>query len=104
MGATVVAVDVEEHFGGVKYISGTITMSNSYATDGDTLDLSTYLSEIDHVNLQGRSGYQWGWDKANKKVKSFWNDFDAGSDAALIEVTAATDRLHRCRETVKKEG
>lgn len=91
MGATVVAVSREEHFGAVKYISGTIVMSNSYATNGDTLDLSTFLSEIDIVLPGTRSGYQFAWDKANKKVKAFWNDFDAGADAALIEVTNTTD-------------
>lgn len=88
MGAIVVAASVEEHLGPVKLVIGTLTLSDSYATNGDTLDLSSYLSEIYDVKPGARSGYRPAWDKANKKVKMF----EAGADgAALDEVANTTD-------------
>lgn len=53
---------------------GTLTMSNSYATDGDTMDLSSYLSTVDAVLIPGTENnlkYVAGATVATSKVKAF---------------------------------
>ena len=80
-----------------KIVSGTtktytrlITMSNSYAANGDVLNLKTSLgvNKILNVHFDNAGGYVLSYDVANGKIKAY----EAGADgAALDEVTATTD-------------
>lgn len=57
-----------------KLLIGTLTMSNSYATNGDTFDLSSYLSTVDAVIIPGTENnlkYVAGATVATSKVKAF---------------------------------
>ena len=70
-----------------------VTMSNSYATGGDTVDVigSTKLNRLEALILFPSAGYVPEYDDTNKKVKVFYADYPAASAGALIEVPAATD-------------
>jgi len=62
-----------------------VTLSNSYASGGDTLDLSKYFKEIDIIEIETPivGSYLVEVDRVNKKVKAY---SDVGT-----EVTGGTD-------------
>ena len=70
---------------------GTITMSSSYATGGDTLDMTGDLNPRDgRLLIGGGPGYVLEWDGANAKVKAY-RDNGTATAAALPEVAAAVN-------------
>ncbi len=71
--------------GNKRLISGKITMSNSYATGGDTLNLEAALglNSIDTVVISPYNGYGLQADLTNNKIKAY--------ASAGTEVTATTD-------------
>lgn len=74
---------------------GTITMSGSYTTGGDTLD---FVGKIhtgrapEFVEIIGESGFLYRWVKgttlANGKIKVMQGDNDNGSDGPAVEVAS----------------
>ncbi len=84
--------------GSITYGLGTVTMSNSYATNGDTGDWGALSPLIGQqkataqqptmVFLQPSAGYIPEWVTSTKKIKVYRS---AGSAAALAEVPNATD-------------
>lgn len=82
--------------GNAKMYLGSVTLSNSYATGGDTLNLATALG-VDKIlrailTVQsGSSQYILRYDNTNGKVKAYYYDYDAAADGAAIEVAATTD-------------
>ena len=82
--------------GDAKMYLGTVTMSNSYATGGDSLNLKTALNidKILSVELSvqhGSAQYILKYDATNGKVKAFYYDYNAVASGAAIEVAATTD-------------
>jgi len=78
----------------VKY--GTITLSSSYATGGDTFNFANVGTEkmidVSNVYITPLSGdYILVPDVTNNKVKAFYGDYSNGSDGALVEVAAAVN-------------
>lgn len=80
---------------GNKLISfGTITMSNSYATGGDSIDWTaeTGIGKVEYVSSPPTiGGYVLVPNAANTKIMAFYADYDAAGDGALIQVAATTD-------------
>lgn len=79
--------------GGNRLLWGTLTMSSSYAANGDTIDMPGEVS-LGDGSLQLSSsagGYVLEYDGANAKVKAYWDRIQNAAAAALIEVTAATN-------------
>ena len=72
-------------FGSKRVRTGRITLSNSYATGGDTLQWKNVsgLVYIDSIIINPSKGYALEPDIANNKVKAY--------SAANTEVTNATD-------------
>ena len=48
-----------------------ITFDSSYPTGGEALDLTDYVGTIESVTIEQKDGYQFMYDRANKKVKVF---------------------------------
>lgn len=73
-------------------VIGTLTMSGSYATGGDTIDLSDFLEKApDLVIIQGGARnlqFVAGANATNGKVLSYESDGNAGT---LVETSNATD-------------
>lgn len=87
MGATtqvIVAGDAFQKLGAKWSVSGTLAMSSSYATSGDSLTARGYgLSTIDDLVFQGQpDGYTLEFDKTNLKVLAY---------TAGTQVTSTTD-------------
>ena len=83
---------------GLKVVAGTLAMDSSYPTNGEAVDLSSYLpgGTIVHVAVDPASagGYVIGHDYGTPtagKFKAYYCDYDAGADGALIEVANTTD-------------
>jgi len=85
MGAASTSVIKKTIAGNKRLISGKITMSNSYATGGDTLNLESALglNSIDSVVINPYNGYALQADLTNNKIKAY--------ASAGTEVTATTD-------------
>lgn len=69
----------------------TVDFDSSYPTGGEPLDLSGDFKDLLFVHIEPKSGYIFEYDYTSKKVLAYWNDADAGADAALIEVADTTD-------------
>lgn len=74
-----------------RLVTGTIAFDSSYPTGGEALDLSGKLKTLKSVMLENKSGYVFEYDYANKLVKAYYYDYDAGADGAAIEVANTTD-------------
>lgn len=76
--------------GGTWFLFGTLTFSGSYATGGDTLDLSKYLPAMGTVRacvpLGTARGNGLEYDVTNKKLKVFAS---ANTEAAAAAYNAA---------------
>ena len=74
-----------------------ITFDSSYPTNGEALDLTAYVSNIENVAIEESGGYVFQYDRTNKKLKAFnvaASDQTPTADitaAALAEVTNATN-------------
>lgn len=76
MGATVQAINSGDSwltYGNRRAVLGTLTMSSSYATNGDTVTASGYgLTALDALLFMSQpAGYTLYFDKANLKVKAY---------------------------------
>ncbi|MHC4748741.1 MAG: hypothetical protein ACYTFW_02595 [Planctomycetota bacterium] len=90
--ALTVTIDDKSVFGNRKVRMGSIAFDSSYPTDGEPFTAAMFaLSKIKKLRVYPAAGYVVEVDHTNSKVKVFWNDYDAGADAALIEVTNATN-------------
>ena len=91
--AAITGVPRKEYIGTQKAYRRLITMSSSYATNGDTLELKTQLgvNRVLQVVFESDDGYILFYDRANGKVKAFYADYDAVADGPLIEVANADD-------------
>ena len=70
------------------------SMSSSYATNGDTLSLSSYLSSIQAVVCQSHAGgyaLEASASGTTVTVVARYYDYDATADGTAVEVPAATD-------------
>ena len=65
-----------------------VTFDDSYPTNGEALDLTAYVSNIETVHVEVSGGFVFQYDRTNKKLKVF----EAGADGdALDEVDNATN-------------
>lgn len=68
-----------------------LTMSASYATNGDTVDLEGDVGSAEGRLIVGcAAGYVLEWDGSNQKIKAF-RDNGTATAAALPEVAAAVN-------------
>lgn len=72
----------------------TITLSGTYPTGGDPLDFASYYpfgsaKQPDSVQVNGKAGFVYQYDLANKKLLVYTNTA-GGANAALGEHTNAT--------------
>ena len=70
------------------------SMSSSYATNGDTLSLSSYLSSIQAVVCQSHAGgyaLEASASGTTVTVVARYYDYDAAADGTAIEVSGGTD-------------
>lgn len=76
--------------GGTWFLFGTLTFSGSYATGGDTLDLTKYLPAMGTIRqlvvLSTARGNSLEYDVTNKKLKVFAS---ANTEAAAAAYNAA---------------
>jgi hypothetical protein len=68
----------------VRLVTGKFTFSNSYATGGEALDLSSMLVDLKGIKFDTNATYRVVYDYTNKKVLSY-------GAASTAETTAATD-------------
>jgi hypothetical protein len=75
-----------------RLVTGTLTMSNSYATGGDTLDLQGDVGAAEGSLIIGSvaGGRALEWDGTNQKVLAY-QDNAAAAAAALGQVANATN-------------
>ncbi len=70
-----------------------VTFDNSYPTGGEVLDLSDYLSTIEHVQVSAKaSGYVIQHDHGTPAA-GVLQAFEAGADAAPLDEVADTTDL-----------
>lgn len=71
--AAITGVPRLEYMGSQKVLNREITMSSSYATGGDTLNLATALglNRITQVVFEGDGGYTLVYDAANGKILAY---------------------------------
>jgi hypothetical protein len=74
---------------GLRLVTGTISMSNSYTTGGEAINLP--LTEVKGMVIENKGGYMFEYDRANKKVKAYQFDYAAASAGPAVEVPAATN-------------
>ena len=76
-----------------KLYIGTLTMSSSYAANGDTIDWPGDLTTVTdaRVMLGPHSAYALEYDGANAKIKAGWDRIQNAAAGAFVEVTAATN-------------
>lgn len=75
-------------------MTATVTLSGTYPTNGDPLDLSSYNPLVsgrqpDEVDVQGKAGFVYQYDGVNKKLITYVNTA-GGANTALGEHTNAT--------------
>mgnify|MGYP001208254107 FL=1 len=69
-----------------------ITPDSSWLAAGESLDLTTYVANIETVHIEtDPGGYTWAYDRSAKKLLAYYADNDAGADGALIAVANAVD-------------
>lgn len=75
----------QDLFGNTRVVFATFTFDSSYPTGGEACDpgLGTVNIAISDPSV---SGYVFQYDYANRKLKAFYADYDAGADGPLIEV------------------
>lgn len=75
------------------HVIGTIAASSSYATGGEApssfVCKGTTKSPI-HVEIHGKAGYIYVYNRATGKVMVFYGDYSNGSDGPLVELPAAS--------------
>ena len=71
MALTVTQKGRDNVIGTRKMIVLDITFDSSYPTGGEALDLTDYVGTIESVTIEQKDGYQFMYDRANKKVKVF---------------------------------
>jgi hypothetical protein len=71
MALTVTQKGRDNVIGTRKMIVLDITFDDSYPTGGEALDLTTYVGTIESVMIEQKGGYQFEYDRTNKKVKVF---------------------------------
>lgn len=89
MAATAAIVDKNLSIGKYKARLCTITMDSSMAAGGESITgfpNSVGLGRVVGAIICGQAGgYPAWWDQANSKIQSFYADYDAGADGALVE-------------------
>lgn len=79
---------------------GTLTITGNYAAGGDALDIKGAKGGLDHkfwrsnkdplwVDARGKAGFVYAYDKATKKLMTFFGDNNNAADGPLVELPAA---------------
>lgn len=78
-------VDEKLSLGGTSYLYvGTLTITSTYVTGGETVNLSDNETFTAVVAQSGV--YSHKWDSANQKLLFYYYDYDAVADGAAIQV------------------
>ena len=87
MGAISVSSRAYDIFGNKQEVSGQLTMSSSYATNGDTFTAGQFgLARLDRLIPISSAGYTFQPDLTNLKIKAFTN-VEVGNGTPLNGVT-----------------
>lgn len=76
---------------------GTVAFDDSYPTGGEAFNAETQsgFTDVVQVWVAPKAGYVFEYvdsaTAANRKIKAYFSDYDAGADGALIEVADTTD-------------
>jgi len=82
---------------GYKIVTGKLSFSSSYPTNGEPCDMSkVFPTDLHMVIIEPKAGYLFFYDYANKKVKAYWTP--AGHTAVFAEITTATDLSTSCAD------
>ena len=83
---------------GFKMITGSLAFG-AYETNGVAWDLRKFFpTEIHMIIFETRGGYVFEYDYTNRKIKSYYYDYNAGADGAAIEVANGTDQTTPCAD------
>ena len=75
-----------------KILIGALTLTGTYVTNGEAMDISDYFpSELQLVLVESKGGFVFEYDYTAKKVKAYYYDYDAVADGAAIEVANTAD-------------
>lgn len=81
-------VDEKLSLGGTSYLYvGTLTITSTYVTGGETIDLSDNERFTNVIGQSGIFGHKW--DAANQKLLFYYTDADFAGDKELIQVANA---------------
>jgi len=99
MALTVTQKGRDNVIGTRKMIVLDITFDGSYPTGGEPLDLTDYVGTIESVMIEQNGGFQFVYDRTNKKVKVYSQQLDviiadddpsASNTNKLIELAGTT--------------
>ncbi len=76
---------------GLQLVTGTISMSNSYTTGGEAINLP--LTDVKGMFIENRDGYSFQYDAINKKMKVFQHlrSYTVSVDLPSIAAGATSD-------------
>lgn len=63
-----------------------LDFDSSYPAGGEALDLTADIKNVLAVFAEGKAGYEFSYDYANKKLKAFFGDYSASADGPHSEV------------------
>ena len=66
-----------------------ITPDSSWLAAGESLDLTTYVSNIETVHIESPGGYVFNYDRTNKKLLAY----EAGADGAALDAVSDATNL-----------
>ena len=77
---------------GLVLMFGTVTMDDEYATSGEALSLPGLATgSVAAFVINNKNGYSFEFDKTDHKLKAYYCDLSAGTDAAQIQVASSVD-------------
>ena len=91
MGNVTVSITERSVAGNRRYVSGTITMSSSYATSGDSYTVNMFeSSQVIKLQLNSRSAhYAFRPDLSNRKIIAYEDVLTGGTTSAADSTTGA---------------
>jgi hypothetical protein len=94
MGNVTVSITGRDRLGTRELLFGTITMSASYATGGDSLALALLgMANLEFLFLNGDDGYVPQWDRSTTAPKILL--YEAAADGGALDEVAQVDHSGR---------
>mgnify|MGYP006151243453 CR=1 FL=1 len=71
-----------------------VTPDNSWLAAGEPLDLTTYVSNVESVNIESTGGYVFHYDRTNKKLLAYRSAALDGNSAVAAPLVAVADSVN----------